>query len=630
MIAHLLVSPVLSRMRRIKQLDFASHAFSAADHSRFAHAIGTMHIMRKILNRLVDCGETFGKQLECLKRISPRVFAGDNDADRAMLFQHLLLAGLLQDIGELPYAQATRHVCTPTFEMRQHVSLCTGIREDQLNNKQTFTLAGILDEKTADLLDPVDIGFLAYLLTGHSPHAEADSCLRPLRHMVDGTLDADRLDYVFRDAYHTYGTSGEASSVIDTILYYDDTGPVVSDAGPVSNLLVTRARLYSSVYLSPANRFRLLLLRTALRGIRDENQCAREFFGPSGADISFDDFLDLDEMTLNSRLYDFARGKFARCLDQRSRKALEIFTGKYIDYQHFWVAPPDETNVERPRAVELPDDLFFDTLSDQQRPIYHSGSVRVKNDSLRYVEDTVPLEDCAGPYSDMFQSATSTRPMKDSILVFLPVTHRGRAWEEFHAALHTGSLYDILLENDPVSVIDFPTDTRDRLGFVGPALFISFAGPDVQIVRRIAQILLTLRRRYFFYGGRFQGVGATAREKKVNAVKEADAVLIVASTSYAARYKQEPDGYIAAEIFAISTHRQHDPGFALVVLTADDKSTVRSTLPWRSAFGFDEPPFFGEPLRGAGQLELENAVRAALEAIDSDASSTRDTETAGA
>ncbi|WP_194290926.1 hypothetical protein [Nocardia aurantia] len=628
-IAHLLVSPALQRMRRIKQLDFASQTFSAADHSRFAHAIGTMHVMRKMLDRLVDTGENFERQLQYLRKSNARLFDGDVAADRPKLFQHMLLAGLLQDIGELPYAQATRHVYRPNLEMRKHVSRCTGIREDRLNNKQIFTLAGIFDEKIAEKLALVDMGLLAYLITGLSPDEEAELALRPLRHMVDGTLDADRLDYVFRDAYHTLGAVGDANSVIDTILYYDDVGPVVTEAGPVANLLVARARLYSSVYLSPANRFRLLLLLTALRGIRDDVECSKEFFGPSAVDISLDDFFDLDEMSLNSRLYDITRSPTVRRLDKKSRNALEIYTGKYIDYQHFWIAPVSERNAAPAVNLVLPDDLYFDTLSDQQRPIYYTGSVRVKNESLSHIADSVPLEHCAGPYSAMLQSPVSTQPMKDSILVFLPAVHRGRAWAEFDAALASRNLYDVLLENDPVSVIDFPTDTRNAPGFVGPAVFISFAAPDIQLVRRIAAVLVSARRRYFFYGGRFQGIGATARDNSVNAVREADAVIMVASTSYAARFKQEPDGYVASEIFAISARRERDADFSLVVLTAEDKSTVLDNLPWRSAFGFGEPPFFGRPLRSANSADFDSAVHAAIQAIDAVVTVSRDSGYSG-
>lgn len=53
-VTRLLSSPMLDRLRRIKQLGFASYGYLAADHSRYAHAVGTMHVMQAILSRLTE------------------------------------------------------------------------------------------------------------------------------------------------------------------------------------------------------------------------------------------------------------------------------------------------------------------------------------------------------------------------------------------------------------------------------------------------------------------------------------------------------------------------------------------------------------------------------------------------
>lgn len=53
-IASLLRSQILDRLRRIEQLGFASQQFIAADHSRYAHSLGTMQMMRLILERLME------------------------------------------------------------------------------------------------------------------------------------------------------------------------------------------------------------------------------------------------------------------------------------------------------------------------------------------------------------------------------------------------------------------------------------------------------------------------------------------------------------------------------------------------------------------------------------------------
>ncbi|NQE70743.1 hypothetical protein NG2371_05214 [Nocardia gamkensis] len=569
--------------------------------------------MRKLVTRLYDLGQLGEGELPVLRESYPSSFHGDDEADRAQLLQHMLLAGLLQDLGELPFAQVTRHICAPKFALRQEVSQKTGIPVEAIKPKDVFTLACIYSDTLLQPLNSIDLDFLTFLITGLPDISNGK--LAPLRQMVDGTLDADRLDYVFRDAHHTIGTTGTIDSVIDTLHYYDATGPVMTDASPISNFLVTRARLYSTVYLSPANRFRLNVLLTALQGIRDDKESAQKIFGSNGNELALDDFLELDEVSLTSKLYQLSRTAGARRLNERSRSALEIFSGKFHEYNHFWIFPPDHSSPTEAADVPLPSELFFDTFSDQQRPIYHSGAVRIKNDSLRFAAGPVPLEQCAGPFTAMFQTPTSTLPMKDCILVFEPDVKHGKAWAEYSKALTDQRLYQVLMSNDPLTTVDFLTDTRDLPGFSGPAIFISFAGADLAVVRRIASELLRRNRRYFFYAGKFQGVGETAYHNSAQGVHMADAAMILASTNYIARYTQAPDGYIATEIFSIS-NRIASGSFPLVILSADSWKEVENGLPWRAAFGFDEAPFMGRPLRSASREEIVDSVDEMLRAID--------------
>lgn len=616
-IPELLVSPPLQRLRRVKQLDFASQAFPAADHSRFAHALGTMHVMRKLNAQLGAAGQSFDVQATFLREQPQSIFIGNDEAVRLQLAQHLLLAGLLQDLGELPYSQATRYIYKPRAALRRDVAKSTGIARNRLTDKAVFTLAALhFDKQIHDkrLFDGIDLHLLTYLITGESAVEGAANALKPLRHMTDGVVDADRLDYVFRDAHHTIGSLGNVDSVIDTIVCYDEHGPIFSDFGPVANFLVTRARLYSTVYLSSANRFRVQLLITALRGIRNDDTAAGLFFREVGTEISYEDFLELDEFSLNSRLGEFVESKLVRRLDANSRAAVELFTGKtYKEYHHFWVAPPANESDALPDETVLPDDLFFDTLRDQQRPIYFPGSVRIKNESIRYIGETMPLEECAGPYSGIFQPQGLTLPMKDAILVYQPSERRKGAWAGFDKALKDGSLYKALLARDPVRVVDFPTDTR-RNGYGGPDIFLSFANDDIELVRSVAAALRSSRRRYYFYGSPYQGVGDTALHNSEQAVRDADAVIVIASLNYVSRYRDDPDGYVMTEVFEMSNRRSRDPNFPVVVLSGDEMQAIKE-FPWRR-LGFDEAPYVGRPLRNAAQPEVNDAVAEALTAIE--------------
>jgi HD superfamily phosphohydrolase len=251
----LLHSPIIDRLRRIKLLGYAAYPYPAADHSRYAHALGTMHVMNLILNRL-----TYTKGFRALDMSSLRVFGQPRIRNRDQLFKHMILAALLQDVGELPYGGATKGLFGPNDQVRADVEADVGDDITGWSDKQIFTVKGIISERSLRDLD-VNRSFLLFLINGHCrPKTRLDSQVEMLRHLVDGAVDADRLDYVYRDAYHTLGDHGSVSAVVNTLLFYDEYGPVFEEPGPVTDFLATRAHLWTNVYFSPQSRFRNLLL----------------------------------------------------------------------------------------------------------------------------------------------------------------------------------------------------------------------------------------------------------------------------------------------------------------------------------------------------------------------------------
>ena len=83
----LIDSPWMQRLRRVPQLQSARWVFPAAEHSRFQHSLGAMHLAGR-----------FAQQLY------PSLRAEFPDAPSAPLFEELLrMAGLLHDIGHGPF-----------------------------------------------------------------------------------------------------------------------------------------------------------------------------------------------------------------------------------------------------------------------------------------------------------------------------------------------------------------------------------------------------------------------------------------------------------------------------------------------------------------------------------------------
>ena len=50
----LIDTPEFQRLRRIKQLGLGLYTYQGAEHSRFTHSLGTLHLMTRILDQLSD------------------------------------------------------------------------------------------------------------------------------------------------------------------------------------------------------------------------------------------------------------------------------------------------------------------------------------------------------------------------------------------------------------------------------------------------------------------------------------------------------------------------------------------------------------------------------------------------
>ena len=81
-IFNIIEHPYFQRLRRIKQLGLSDYVYPGAIHTRFSHALGAMHLMRKTLDSLREKGHM--------------IF----DAE----YEGALIAILLHDIGHGPFS----------------------------------------------------------------------------------------------------------------------------------------------------------------------------------------------------------------------------------------------------------------------------------------------------------------------------------------------------------------------------------------------------------------------------------------------------------------------------------------------------------------------------------------------
>jgi hypothetical protein len=150
--------PIFQRLRRIRQLSGAHLTYPAAQHTRFEHSLGVMHIASQAGQALHEKGILKSDDIEILR-----------------------LAGLLHDIGHGPFSHLFEEV----------------IQQKKFSHED-FGKEIILKSEIGDNLSKngYDKKFITKIAFG-------DSKLQFLNEIVSGALSADMMDYLLRDGYFT-------------------------------------------------------------------------------------------------------------------------------------------------------------------------------------------------------------------------------------------------------------------------------------------------------------------------------------------------------------------------------------------------------------------------------------------
>jgi HD superfamily phosphohydrolase len=211
----ILDSPPVQRLRHVKQLGFSYLVYPGANHTRFEHSLGTMHLATLLARHLA------------LDQAEVRLIAA---------------AGLLHDIGHGPFSH-TSEAFLAEFAGHDHH------RVDHLLAEPA--LASALEG--ADL-DPAAI---AALIRGEHPLAD----------LIHGDLDADRMDYLQRDAHYTgapYGTVDAERLIQSSILQGGGLGIDESGVQAAESLLIARTLMRPAVYFHHTSRIATSMLSLAL------------------------------------------------------------------------------------------------------------------------------------------------------------------------------------------------------------------------------------------------------------------------------------------------------------------------------------------------------------------------------
>jgi HD superfamily phosphohydrolase len=272
--ARLLDLAPMQRLRRLRQLGLAYFAFPAAEHSRFTHALGALAMGTRAFDGLIR-------------------HAGGASPERAYQRRLVRAALLLHDVGHGPFSHACEAVLGIPHEAR---------------TREILTLPDMRAGIEALDLDPEDV--LA-LIVG-DPRARYPA----LRELVSGpNLDADRMDYLLRDAYFTGVVSGryDADQLVASLRLFERDGvPVVGidSRGVVAleSFVVARYMMFASVYFHHTTRLFERILQEALHELWPD---------PRALD-PIDEFLRWDDFRVLNELRD-RESEAARALRERIR-----------------------------------------------------------------------------------------------------------------------------------------------------------------------------------------------------------------------------------------------------------------------------------------------------------------------
>lgn len=220
LILDLINSAEFQRLRRIKQLGTTSFTFHGAEHSRFSHSLGVYEITRQICDifKRNYSTEQLGND-------------GWNDEERLVT----LCAALLHDIGHGPYSHTFEHIFNT-----DHEAITVAI----ITSPETEVFQ-ILKRVSDDFPEKV-----ASVITKQYPNPQVVQ-------MISSQIDADRMDYLLRDAYFTgteYGTF-DLTRILRVIRPYKN-GLAFSLNGmhAVEDYIVSRYQMYVQVYFHPVSR----------------------------------------------------------------------------------------------------------------------------------------------------------------------------------------------------------------------------------------------------------------------------------------------------------------------------------------------------------------------------------------
>ncbi len=332
----------VQRLRRIKQLAGAQYVYPAANHTRFEHSLGTMHLAGEIATNLVEVSDKID-------------------------INKVRMAALLHDVGHGPLSHLFEPILLKFIDKSHEDMSMQIIQESEIN--ESLKKSGF---------DPKEISLLAVGRLADKKRPFLDQIIR-------SSVDADKMDFLLRDSYHTgagYGTI-DMFRLIYTMDLLDKNLAV--DATAISTLetfLLARLESFRTIYFHRTTRGAQIMVIRALENAMNElNLFGSDFLTK---------YLQLDDCTLwqmlkNSKskdiIIDLDRRKLIKCAYEKTffvkdQLVTNIFNNESVrkriegEIAEKAKVPHEEVTIDVPSLPSVPYHYAID-IEPMSIPIFH-------------------------------------------------------------------------------------------------------------------------------------------------------------------------------------------------------------------------------------------------------------------
>lgn len=233
--------PAFQRLRRIRQLALSELVYPGSNHTRFAHALGTMDVATRMFDSIVS------KQWDYLRNIRKYDEAGIR-RDR----QIVRLAALLHDVGHSPFSHSGEALfpLNPLTGRKHH-------HEEYSSRIIETAFCEVIEQHPGNENYGIKASDVANVVSGVTNPSSPGSARRLIwRPIVTSQLDADRCDYLLRDSLHAGVSYGryDLERILDTLnLGLDESGDTViaiEEGGwhAAEGLIIARYSMFTQVY----------------------------------------------------------------------------------------------------------------------------------------------------------------------------------------------------------------------------------------------------------------------------------------------------------------------------------------------------------------------------------------------